>query len=69
MLKNVKGYDLDALQATSSKGSRMVQKNTLGGELEISVPAQIDPSQINRIGIVKTTPNGKTYVDFDWGDK
>ncbi|WP_434279040.1 hemagglutinin repeat-containing protein [Acinetobacter sp. CE-15] len=70
-LKNVKGYDLDALQSTSSKGigiSGMVQKNTLGGELEISVPAQIDPSQINRIGIVKTTPNGKTYVDFDWGE-
>lgn len=69
-LKNVRGYDLDALQSTSSKGigiSGMVQKNTLGGELEISVPAQIDPSQINRIGIVKMTPNGKTYVDFDWG--
>ncbi|MDS7943009.1 VENN motif pre-toxin domain-containing protein [Acinetobacter sp. V110_1] len=68
-LKNVKGYDLDALQSTSSKGigiGGMVQKNTLGGELEISVPAQIDPSQISRVGIVKTTPNGKTYVDFDW---
>ena len=45
----------------------MLVKADISGELEFSVPAQIDPSQINRIGIVKTTPNGKTYVDFAWG--
>jgi hypothetical protein len=54
-IKNVKGYDLNALRETSSKGgglSGYAQGKALGGEVEISIPAEVRPENISRVGKV-----------------
>ncbi|MFG6456796.1 filamentous hemagglutinin N-terminal domain-containing protein [Roseateles sp. BYS96W] len=63
----VKGYDLNAIRDTSSKGiglSGIAQGKATGGELEISIPAQIPPQNIGRIGKVWVDENGKKQ--FKW---
>jgi hypothetical protein len=55
-LKDVPGYDVNQPRATSNKGGgigALVQERTLGGELEVAIPARVKPEQILDVGIVK----------------
>jgi filamentous hemagglutinin len=63
----VKGYDINALKATSNQGgglSGWAQEKALGGELEISIPAQVKPANIGRVG--KTYIDGNGVTRFQW---
>lgn len=63
----VKGYDINALKAPSNQGgglSGWAQEKALGGELEISIPAQVRPENIGRVGNVYINENG--VKSFRW---
>jgi hypothetical protein len=63
----VKGYDVNALRATSSQGgglSGMAQGKALGGELEVSIPAQVKPENIGRVGEIYIDKYGNKKIKW-----
>jgi hypothetical protein len=67
----VKGYDINATKATSSRGgglSGWAQEKALSGELEVSIPAQVKPENIGRVGRVFVDGDGVKRLQWIQGN-